>query len=137
MLFEAYRPLNSFFLDLEEYRFIMESDISSNDNPQSWEGRCIQPSNEKELYEVIGWAFDYRGDVTLQLKTGEQVVGYVFDRHEDGSQPYVKLYLPKSHEPYRVSYQEIAKVVFSGEDTAFGRSWEGWAQKWKKPESNS
>jgi hypothetical protein len=105
--------------------------------PQSWEGRCIQPSNEEELHEVIGWACDYRGDVTLQLRTGEQVIGYLFDRHHDGSQSYVKLYLPSSHEPHRVSYQEIAKVEFSGEDTAFGRSWEDWAQKWKKPESNS
>ena len=32
---------------------------------------------------------------------------------------------------------EIAGIVFSGEDTAFGRSWEDWAQKWKKPEPSS
>jgi hypothetical protein len=82
-------------------------------------------------------AFNYRGDVTLQLKTGEQVIGYIFDRHETDSQAYVKLYLPSSRDPHRVFYQEIAKVIFSGEDTAFGRSWEDWAQKWKKPQSPS
>ena len=115
----------------------MGSDISSNGNPQSWEGRCIRPSDEKELYEAMSLAFDYRGDVTIQLKTGEQVTGYVFDRHEDLPQPYVKLFLSNQTEPHIVSYQEIAGVVFSGEDTAFGRSWEDWAQKWKKPESSS
>ena len=115
----------------------MGSDMSSNGNPQSWEGRCIQPSDEKELHEAIRWAFDYRGDVTIQLKTGEQVIGYVFDRHEDVPQPYIKLFLPNSQEPHVVLYQDIAEVVFSGEDTAFGRSWEDWAQKWKKPESSS
>ena len=115
----------------------MGSDIFSSGNPQSWEGRCIRPSDEKELHEVMSRAFDYRGDVTIQLKTGEQVVGYVFDRHEDVPQPYAKLFLPNHQEPYIVSYQEVAGVVFSGEDTAFGRSWEDWAQKWKKPESSS
>lgn len=115
----------------------MSSDISSNDNPQSWEGQCIQPSDEKELHEAMSRAFDYRGDVTIQLKTGEQLIGYVFDRHEDLPQSYVKLFLPNQQEPRMVLYQEIAGVVFSGEDTAFGRSWEDWAQKWKKPALNS
>ena len=109
----------------------MGSDISSNGNPQSWEGRCIQPSDEKELHEAVRRAFDYRGDVTIRLKTGEQVTGYVFDRHEDIPQPYLKLFLPNGHSPHVVSYQEIAEVEFSGEDTAFGRSWENWAKKWK------
>jgi hypothetical protein len=116
---------------------IMASDIPSNGDPQSWEGRCIQPTDEKELHDAISRAFDYRGDVTIQLKTGEELIGYVFDRHEDVPQPYMKLFLPNGEGPHIVSYQEIAGVVFSGEDTAFGRSWEDWAQKWKKSESSS
>lgn len=115
----------------------MGSDSGSHGNPQSWEGRNIQPSDEKELHEAVNRAFDYRGDVTIQLKSGDQLIGYVFDRHEDVPQPYLKLFLPNRHEPHIVFYQEIAGVVFSGEDTAFGRSWENWAQKWKKPEPNS
>ncbi len=115
----------------------MGSDVSSNGIAQSWEGRRLQPSNDKELHEAIGRAFDYRGDVTIQLNTGEQVMGYVFDRQQVAPQPYVKLFLPEGHEPRMVLYQEIAEIVFSGEDTAFGRSWEDWAQKWKKPEASS
>ena len=33
-----------------------------------------------------------------------------------------------------MNYHDIAEVEFSGEDTAFGRSWEDWAQKWQKPQ---
>jgi hypothetical protein len=115
----------------------MGSDIGSHGNHQSWEGQKVQPSDEKELREAIRRAFDYRGDVTIQLKTGDQLIGYVFDRQEDVPQPYVKLFLPNRREPHIVVYQEIAGIVFSGEDTAFGRSWEDWAQKWKKPEPGS
>jgi hypothetical protein len=106
----------------------MSSGISSSDTPQSWEGQRVQPANDEELREIINRAFDYRGDVTLQLKGGGQVVGFVFDRCEDGPRPHVKLYLPNCDKPQAVSYEEVAGVVFSGEDTAFGRSWEDRAQ---------
>lgn len=97
----------------------------------------MQPSNEKELQEVINRAFDYRGDVTIHLKTGEQLIGYVFDRRGDVHQPYVKVFLPNRNVPHCIFYHEIAGVTFSGEDMAFGRSWEDWTQKWKKPELSS
>ena len=116
----------------------MRSDIpSKKSSPQSWEGQNVQPSDEKELREAINRAFDYRGDVTIQLKTGDQLIGYAFDRHDDGPQRSLKLFLPDQKEPHIVSYQDIAGVMFSGEDTAFGRSWEDWAQKWKKADSHS
>ncbi len=115
----------------------MDSDIPSKGSPQSWEGQKIHPSDENELHEAINRAFDYRGDVTIQLKTGEQLTGYMFNRFEKGPQPFLSLFLPNDKEPYIVSYQDIAGVMFSGEDTAFGRSWEDWTQKWKKSDSDS
>lgn len=115
----------------------MDSDSSLSNQPQSWEGRCVQPTNDQELQEIINCVFDYRGDVTLQLKTGEQVVGYVFDRCENSPRPYVKLYLASCDKPQTVCYEDIAGVVFSGEDTAFGRSWEDWAQKWNQSQAKS
>lgn len=115
----------------------MNSDTSIKNTLPSYEGQHIQPTDEKELRETINRAFDYRGDVTIQLKTGEQVTGYVFDRDENASHPYVKIFLPNYREPKIVLYQQIAGVMFSGDDMAFGRSWESWAQKWKKPESRS
>ncbi len=106
-------------------------DLSDN-HPPSWEGHRLPTHTESDLKEALNRACDYRGDVTLHLKTGEQVVGYVFDRQEGIPDPYVKLFPPNQAEPMTVKYQDIAEVEFSGEDTAFGRSWEDWTQKWQK-----
>jgi len=111
----------------------MSAHPPQDSHPQSWEGHRLQPGNEAELQDAIGRACDYRGDVTIQLKTGEQVIGYVFDRQEGIPHPSVKLFLANQSEPFIVKYQDIAEVEFSGEDTAFGRSWEDWAEKWQKP----
>lgn len=101
---------------------------------QSWEGRCLQPSNHEELVKAISLAFDYRGDVTIQLTTGKEINGYVFDLHEEVIPPFIRLFLPDSSQPHKILYEEITGIVFSGPDTAFGRSWEDWAKKWKKIE---
>ena len=109
---------------------------SSDGHPQSWEGCNLQPSNEAELEDALGRAFDYRGDVTIHLKTGEQVIGYVFDRQQEIPHPFIKVFLANQLEPCMITYHDIAGVEFSGEDTAFGRSWEDWAKKWQKPQTS-
>ena len=110
----------------------MSSDEPLNKWSKSWEGQEYRPGNEKELREILRRALNYRGDVTVFLKTGEATVGYVFDCNEDAGEPCIKMYLADQPEPQAISYQNISGVTFSGEDTAFGRSWEDWAQKWKK-----
>ena len=114
----------------------MSAQTPSGGHPQSWEGSRLQPANDAELQIAIGRACDYRGDVTIHLKTGEQVIGYVFDRQEKTSQPFVKVFLANQSDPSIIKCRDIAQVEFSGEDTAFGRSWEDWAKKWKKPQKN-
>ncbi len=101
----------------------------------SWEGQEFRPSNFSETCEAINRAFDYRGDVTIRLKSGEEVEGYIFDRKEKTLEPSVRLYVAHDDQPRTVPYKEIQAIVFSGEDTAFGRSWEDWLQKWKKSTS--
>jgi hypothetical protein len=110
----------------------MSAQNPSDNHPQSWEGSRLQPANDVELQDALGRAVDYRGDVTIHLKTGEQVVGYVFDRQEVTPHPFVKVFLANQSEPCTVNCHDIAEVEF-GEDTAFGRSWEDWAKKWQKP----
>ncbi len=112
----------------------MSTQIPSDGHPPSWEGYRLKADTEGALYEAIRRACDYRGDVTIHLKTGEHVIGYVFDRQEEIPHPYVKLFLADQSEPAIIHYQDIAEVEFSGEDTAFGRSWEDWAKKWQKPQ---
>ena len=93
----------------------------------------MQPSNEEELDDAIGRAIDYRGDVTIHLKAGERVIGYVFDRQKNIPHQSIKIFLANKVEPFIIKTHDIAGVEFSGEDTAFGRSWDDWAKKWQKP----
>lgn len=46
----------------------------------SLQGWVPSVADESELRAALEQAFDYRGDVTITLKSGETVVGYVFDR---------------------------------------------------------
>ena len=54
----------------------------------SLEGRVFRPSSAAELAEAVELAFDYRGDVTLVLTSGEAVVGVITSY----SIHYTKLY---------------------------------------------
>jgi hypothetical protein len=91
-------------------------------------------ANEQELRAALEEAFDYRGDVTMTLKSGETVVGYVFDRRKGVSltDSYVRV-LPQSDEQRReIAYAEIAALEFTGRDTAAGKSWEAWVLKYQE-----
>jgi hypothetical protein len=95
----------------------------------SLEGRLFRPSSRTELAEAIELAFDYRGDVTLELTSGESVVGYLFNREVAGPDPWIELFPSDNSPPRRISYATIASLSFTGEDTATGKSWEGWVSK--------
>ena len=90
---------------------------------------------ESDLREALEHAFDYRGDVTITLKSGESVVGYVFDRRPGKSlaDSYVRLLPQDSHQKRDIAYADIAALAFSGRDPAAGKSWEAWVTKyWEK-----
>jgi hypothetical protein len=92
-------------------------------------------SNEEELRDALEKAFDYRGDVTITRKDGSTVEGYVFDRRTGKSLAESQVRLLPSIGGARVSirYADIAALVFSGRDTAAGKSWEAWVRKyWEK-----
>jgi hypothetical protein len=90
-------------------------------------------ASDEELRTALEKAFDYRGDVTITRKDGTRVEGYIFDRRADGaslSGSFVRL-LPKAGgAKTRVSYADIARLEFTGRDTAAGKSWETWVKKY-------
>jgi hypothetical protein len=92
-------------------------------------GRVFKPATSAELSEAIELAFDYRGDVTLELLSGEQVTGYLFNRSASGDGPSVELFVAGSGTARVIPYTEIQSITFSGEDTANGKSWETWVAK--------
>src|SRR5690242_2569769 len=78
-----------------------------------------------DVRQALDNAFGYRGDVTLALRDGSSVEGYVFD-----CRPGVTLaastvrLIGKDGVKVSISYDRVAALQFSGRDTAAGRSWE-------------
>src|SRR5947207_12876299 len=64
------------------------------ENLQGW---IPQLASDDEIRAALEKAFDYRGDVSITLKTGEKIEGYIFDRRTGTSlsNSLVRLY-PKS-----------------------------------------
>ncbi|RMH31929.1 MAG: hypothetical protein D6690_15100 [Nitrospirae bacterium] len=77
-------------------------------------------------------AFDYRGDVTLIFTSGERIEGYVFDRNTEIERPYLKLFPKDQPEARVILLDDLRGIFFSGEDAAFGKSWEDWQKKAQK-----
>ena len=92
------------------------------------EGRVFRPKTPGELAEAVELAFDYRGDITLTLVSGEQVTGYLFNRQSSGPRPALQIF-PVSGGARDVPYAEVSAIAFTGEDTASGKSWEAWVAK--------
>jgi hypothetical protein len=100
---------------------------------ENLEGWIPALATENETRAALEKAFDYRGDVTLTLKNGQKVEGYIFDRRSDGKalvDCFVRM-MPKDQSgKLNVPYSEIAAVAFSGRDTAAGKSFAAWVKKY-------
>src|SRR5689334_20464603 len=102
---------------------------------QVLEGSVAELANEEDARAILDKAFDYRGDITLTLKDGSKVEGYVFDRRTAASlqESMVRIFPKDSDRKLTISYAQIAAVAFSGRDPAAGKSWEAWVRKyWEK-----
>jgi hypothetical protein len=95
----------------------------------SLEGRVFTPCSTAEITEAVELAFDYRGDVTLTLRSGQSVTGYLYNRYVAASESYLELFSTDCPDAQRIPYSEIATIAFTGEDTANGKSWESWVSK--------
>ena len=87
------------------------------------------------LLDALEKAFDYRGDITLTLKDGSAVEGYIFDRRTGATleDSVVRLFPKDRPEKIAVRYADIENLAFTGRDTAAGKSWEAWVRKyWEK-----
>ncbi|AFL88260.1 hypothetical protein Terro_2340 [Terriglobus roseus DSM 18391] len=104
---------------------------------ENLEGWIPELATEAEVKDVLEKAFDYRGDVTLTLKSGEVVEGYVYDRRQGKTllDSMVRVMPSKGEDRSRrsIPYAEIAAVNFSGRDTAAGKTFDAWVKKyWEK-----
>ncbi len=92
-------------------------------------------ASKEELYDALEKAFDYRGDITISLKDGNKIVGYIFNRESKAPEPYAEMFPADRDEKIKVFYKDIAGLTFSGVDTAAGKSWAVWLEKMKAKEA--
>lgn len=94
------------------------------------EGQEIAPRNQDDLKEAVRLAFDYRGDVTLHLKDGSMIEGFVYNF--DHQTRIIQLFIKEGARdsvPTTATYDQVGSISFSGADIAFGKSWDDWQTK--------
>jgi len=95
-----------------------ELEVAPGTQRESVEGWVPQLATEEELRIALEKAFDYRGDITVTLKNGSKIEGYVFDRVTG---PTLET--------------SFARILFkdSNQREKIGKSWEAWVRKyWKE-----
>src|SRR5665213_69796 len=100
---------------------------------ENLEGWVPSLATDDEIRAAFEKAFDYRGDVTLTLKDGSKVEGYIFDRRSNGktlADCVVRLFPKNEDQKVSVPYSQVARVEFTGSDTAAGKSFETWVKKY-------
>jgi len=110
-------------------------EVAEGREREQLEGWIPQLATESEINAALEKAFDYRGDVTLTLKDGRIVAGYVFDRRTGRTlaESAVRIMPATERTKLTVPYSEIAALAFTGRDTAAGKTFEAWVRKyWEK-----
>jgi len=107
-------------------------EVAPGTEREQLEGWIPTLAREEEIRAALEKAFDYRGDVTITRRDGSKIEGYVFDRRTAGTlkDSLVRLYPKNSDQKISVSYADIGALVFTGRDTAAGKSWEAWMKKY-------
>jgi hypothetical protein len=102
---------------------------------ENLEGWIPAVSTESEIRAALEKAFDYRGDLTITLKSGQTIEGYLFDRKIKGpslSECFVRLMLKDGGEKISIAYSDVAGLAFTGRDTAAGKSFAAWVKKYNE-----
>ena len=101
---------------------------------QNLEGWVPPLASDDDLRQALEKAFDYRGDVTLTLKSGERIEAYIFNRQTGATlaESQLQYFTPNAPEKRKVSYAEIARIEFTGKDRAAGKQWEDWVRKYNE-----
>ena len=102
---------------------------------ENLEGWIPALASDAEIRAAFEKAFDYRGDVTITRRDGAIVEGYVFDRQSAGpslSDCFVRLFPKGADEKLKIPYSDVARLEFTGKDTAAGKSFETWIRKYQE-----
>ena len=99
----------------------------------SEQGLVVDGNDPVALRAAIDLAVDYRGDVTITPRSGgTPIEGYVFDCSAGPApgEAAVRLLPRDGDERVTVRVGDIARIEFTGRDTAAGKSFETWMKKY-------
>jgi len=98
----------------------------------SLQGLVASREDETALLDALEKAFDYRGDVTVELTSGERVFGYIFDRRRRDTlaESTLRMLPEGSDEQRTIAFDQISRLEFTGKDTAHGKSFEKWIERY-------
>ena len=101
---------------------------------ENLEGWVPELATAEDLRRALERALDYRGDVTVTLRSGERIEAYIFNRSTGATlaDSWVHYFTPTAPEKRKISYAEIARLEFSGKDRAAGKHWEDWVKKYNE-----
>lgn len=101
---------------------------------ENLEGWIPELASEDELRDALEKAFDYRGDVTITLKNGECFEAYVFNRSTGKTlaDSWVQYFRPNVDGKLKTTYDQIARLEFTGKDRAAGKHWEDWVKNYNE-----
>ena len=98
------------------------------------EGWVPELASDEDLRQALDKALDYRGDVTLTLKSGERIEAFIFNCQTGPTlaESFLQYFTPTSNEKRKVGHADIASVEFTGKDRAAGKHWEDWVKAYNE-----
>lgn len=93
-------------------------------------GVAADHTDPERLEAVVRVAMDYRGDVTVTLRDGDEVTGYLYDIDARGVHPRLRLLPADGGTRRTVSFEDVVRLELTGRDTAAGKSFETWVRKY-------
>ena len=109
-------------------------ELAPGSQHEALEGWVPELASDNDLKNALEKAFDYRGDVTITLKSGEKIDAYIFNRQTGPTlaDSFLQYFTPKADDKRKLSYAEIARLEFSGKDRAAGKHWEDWVKAYNE-----
>ena len=104
---------------------------------KSLEGWIPEPGGDLTISRIIDMAYDYRGNTTIRKTDGTKIVGYIFNRSGNGDSQHIEYFDESGAGPFSLPYSHIENILFTGKDTAAGKSYEAWQERKRRKKAKS
>jgi len=108
-------------------------ELAPGTHHEELEGSVPSLATEQDLKNALEKAFDFRGDVTITLKSGEKIEAYIFNRSTGATlaDSWVQYFASNAPDKRKLAYDQIARLEF-GKDRAAGKHWEDWLKAYNE-----